>query len=82
MHLIVVLSISLAIFNLLPLPILDGGHIFLLGLEKLRKKALSVKAEQVINNIGFTLMITIALLVTYNDILRLYGDKLSKAAGG
>ncbi len=82
MHLIAVLSISLAIFNLLPLPILDGGHIFLLGLEKLRKKALSVKAEQVINNIGFTLMITIALLVTYNDILRLYGDKLSKAAGG
>ncbi|MDD5561099.1 MAG: RIP metalloprotease RseP [Candidatus Omnitrophica bacterium] len=81
MHLIAVLSISLAIFNLLPLPILDGGHIFLLGLEKLRKKALGVKAEHVVNNIGFTLMITIALLVTYNDILRLYGDKISKFMG-
>ena len=78
MHLIAVLSISLAIFNLLPLPILDGGHIFLLGLEKLRKKALGIKAEQVINNTGFTMMIILAVLVTYNDILRLYGDKISK----
>ena len=78
MHLIAVLSVSLAIFNLLPLPILDGGHIFLLGLEKLRKRALGIKAEDIINNIGFSLMITIALLVTYNDILRLYGDKISK----
>ncbi|MCX5694060.1 MAG: RIP metalloprotease RseP [Candidatus Omnitrophica bacterium] len=78
MHLIAVLSVSLAIFNLLPLPILDGGHLFLLGLEKLRKKALGVKAEEIINNVGFSLMITLALFVTYNDILRLYGDKISK----
>lgn len=72
MHLIAVLSVSLAIFNLLPLPILDGGHLFLLGLEKLRKKALGTKAEEVINNIGFTLIISLALFVTYNDIVRLY----------
>ncbi len=78
MHLIAVLSVSLAIFNLLPLPILDGGHLFLLGLEKLRKKALGVKAEEIINNIGLTLIISLALFVTYNDILRLYGDKFSK----
>ncbi|MDD5120221.1 MAG: RIP metalloprotease RseP [Candidatus Omnitrophica bacterium] len=78
LHLIAVLSVSLAIFNLLPLPILDGGHLFLLGLEKLRKKALGIKTEAVVNNIGFTLMISLAVFVTYNDILRLYGDKLSK----
>ena len=78
MHLIAVLSISLAIFNLLPLPILDGGHLFLLGLEKLRKKALGIKAEEVINNVGFTMIISLALFVTYNDIVRLYGDKISK----
>jgi len=78
LHLVAVLSVSLAIFNLLPLPILDGGHIFLLGLEKLRKKALGVKAEEIINNVGFSLMIALALLVTYNDIIRLYGDKISK----
>jgi len=81
LHLVAVLSVSLAVFNLLPLPILDGGHIFLLGLEKLRKKALSIKAEQVINNIGVSLMIMLALFVTYNDILRLYGEKISKFVG-
>jgi len=78
MHLIAVLSISLAIFNLLPLPILDGGHLFLLGLEKLRRKSLGIKAEEIVNNVGFTLIISLALFVTYNDILRLYGDKLGK----
>ncbi|MFA6357580.1 MAG: RIP metalloprotease RseP [Candidatus Omnitrophota bacterium] len=78
MHLIAVLSVSLAIFNLLPFPILDGGHLFLLGLEKLRKKALGVKTEEVIGNIGFTLLISLTIFVTYNDILRLYGDKISK----
>ncbi|MCX5698873.1 MAG: RIP metalloprotease RseP [Candidatus Omnitrophica bacterium] len=80
LHLIAVLSVSLAIFNLLPLPILDGGHLFLLGLEKLRKKTLGAKTEEIINNVGLTLMITLALLVTYNDILRLYADKVSKMA--
>ncbi len=78
MHLIAVLSVSLAIFNLLPLPILDGGHLFLLGLEKIRKKALGIKAEEIVNNIGFTLIIGLALFVTYNDIVRIYGDKVGK----
>ena len=81
MHLIAVLSVSLAVFNLLPLPILDGGHIFLLGLEKLRKKTLGIKTEQIVNNIGVSLMIMLALFVTYNDILRLYGEKISKLVG-
>jgi len=72
MHLIAILSVSLAIFNLLPLPILDGGHLFLLGLEKIRKKALGAKAEEIINNVGFTLIISLALFVTYNDIVRIY----------
>lgn len=80
-HLIAVLSVSLGVFNLLPLPILDGGHIFLLGLEKLRKKTLSIKTEQVVNNIGVSLMIMLVLFVTYNDILRLYGEKISKFVG-
>ncbi|MCX5669480.1 MAG: RIP metalloprotease RseP [Candidatus Omnitrophica bacterium] len=81
MHLVAVLSVSLAVFNLLPLPILDGGHIFLLGLEKFRKKTLGIKAEQIVNNIGVSLMIMLALFVTYNDILRLYGEKISKWVG-
>ncbi|HTZ11341.1 MAG TPA: RIP metalloprotease RseP [Candidatus Margulisiibacteriota bacterium] len=78
LHLIAVLSISLGIFNLLPLPVLDGGHIFLLMVEKIRGKALGLKADQFINQAGVTLIISLAIFVTYNDIVRLFGDKISK----
>ena len=78
LHLIAVLSISLGIFNLLPLPVMDGGHIVLLGIEKIRKKGLSLKVEGIITKIGISLIITLAVFVTYNDILRIFGDKLSK----
>jgi regulator of sigma E protease len=78
LHLMAVLSLSLAIFNLLPLPVLDGGHIFLLGLEKIRKKTLSLKSEEVVNKIGYTFIIFLAVLVTYNDIARNFGEKISK----
>lgn len=78
LHLMAVLSLSLAIFNLLPLPILDGGHIFLLALEKIRKKTLSIKSEQVINKVGLTFIIALAVLVTYNDIARNFGEHISK----
>jgi regulator of sigma E protease len=77
LHLIAVLSISLGIFNLLPLPVMDGGHIVLLGIEKIRRKGLSLKVESIITKIGISLIITLAVFVTYNDILRIFGDKLS-----
>ncbi|MBM3249367.1 MAG: RIP metalloprotease RseP [Candidatus Omnitrophica bacterium] len=78
LHLVAVLSLSLAIFNLLPLPILDGGHILFLGLEKLRGKALGVTAERLITRIGVSLIIFLAVFISYNDIMRLFGDKISK----
>jgi len=77
LHLVAVLSVSLAIFNLLPLPVLDGGHIFFLVIEKLRGKALSLKTELIVTRIGFTLLISLAILVTYNDILRVFQDRAS-----
>lgn len=78
LHLIAVLNVSLAIFNLLPLPILDGGHIVLLGLEKIRGRTLAVKTERIITQIGVTSMLSLAILVTFNDILRIFGDKIFK----
>jgi regulator of sigma E protease len=78
LHLVAVLSISLAIFNLLPLPILDGGHIILLILEKIRGRNISLKTERIIGQIGFTLIISLALFVTYNDISRIFGDKIAQ----
>ncbi|MBN2120661.1 MAG: RIP metalloprotease RseP [Candidatus Omnitrophica bacterium] len=69
------ISMSLAIFNFLPLPILDGGHLFFLLLEKLRKKPLSPKIEDVINQIGFVFLVILGIFVLYNDFLR-FGPKL------
>lgn len=78
LHLIAILNVSLAIFNLLPLPVLDGGHILFLAIEKIRGKTLSIKVERLITQIGVTLIVSLSVFVTYNDILRLFGDKISK----
>ena len=78
LHLVAVLSVSLCIFNLLPLPVLDGGHIVLLAIEKIRGRQLGIRAERVITQVGFTLIVSLAIFATYNDMLRLFGDKLSK----
>ncbi len=69
-HLIGLLSASLAIFNLLPLPVLDGGHIMFLIVEKLRGKPLSVKTQEVIGNVGVSLLILLTVFIFYNDIIK------------
>lgn len=76
LHVIGILSMSLAVFNLLPLPVLDGGCLGFLGLEKLRKKPLSLKTEGVIVNIGATFLIILAVFIFGNDLVRYgYWDK-------
>lgn len=72
-----IISVSLALFNLLPLPVLDGGHILFLAIEKLRGKTLGVKAERIITQIGLTIIISLFLFVTYNDIMRVFGYKIT-----
>lgn len=81
LHLVAILSVSLAIFNLLPLPVLDGGHLLLLGVEKIRGKTLSATQERIVAQIGLTIIITLAIFVTYNDLLRFFGDRISKWLG-
>jgi len=70
LHLIGILSASLAIFNLLPVPILDGGHLFFLMIEKLRKKPLSYKLQESITQVAFVALISLMLFVFYNDFMR------------
>ena len=65
-----VISASLAIFNVLPLPVLDGGHLFFLGIEKIRGKTLSMKMEETITRIGISFIICLALFVFYLDFVR------------
>lgn len=69
-HLMGLLSASLAIFNLLPLPVLDGGHILFLLIEKLRGKPLSLKTQEIIGNAGVALLILLTVFIFYNDIIK------------
>jgi regulator of sigma E protease len=63
-------SMALAIFNLLPFPVLDGGHIIFLGLEKLRGRPLSPKVQENITNIALVLLVSLILFVTWQDLLK------------
>jgi regulator of sigma E protease len=66
-----VLSISLGIMNLLPLPALDGGHLIMLFIESIRKKTLSPKIYQVVTLIGLSLFLVLTVAVTYKDVAKL-----------
>lgn len=63
-------SMALAIFNLLPFPVLDGGHIIFLALEKLRKKPLSIKVQEIITQVALVIIIAFALFVSWQDLLK------------
>lgn len=66
-------SISLAVLNMLPIPILDGGHFLYLCIELVRGKALSTTAMRYGNFVGFAVLGGIMLLALHNDILRVMG---------
>jgi len=66
------LSLQLGIINLLPIPVLDGGHLFFFLIEKIRGKPLSEKIVSISQQIGMTLLIALMVFVTWNDILRLF----------
>ena len=66
------ISLSLGVTNLLPIPALDGGKILILIIEAIRRKPLKQETEINIQLLGFAILIGIFLLVTYNDILRIF----------
>jgi len=67
-----ILSINLGIINLIPYPVLDGGHIFGLLIEKIRKKRPSQKVLHIIQNIGIISLLLFAIYITYQDIGRIF----------
>lgn len=73
MNLAAFISINLGVVNLLPLPALDGGRILFLIIEKIRRKPLEQKHEGLIHFIGFALLMVVALLVTFSDVIKLIG---------
>lgn len=67
-----IISVSLAVINILPLPALDGGRLFMLGIEAIRRKPLSDKVVSRINATGFFILIALMLLVSYHDLLKFF----------
>ncbi|WP_334072952.1 MULTISPECIES: RIP metalloprotease RseP [Paenibacillus] len=68
-----ILSLYLGIFNLLPIPALDGSRLVFLGVEALRGKPVDPNREGLVHFIGFAMLFLLMIAVTYNDILRLIG---------
>ena len=66
------ISVNLAIINLLPFPALDGGRLFFLLIEKIKGSRINPKIINVINMIGFGVLILLMLIVTYYDVLKLF----------
>ena len=64
------LSLNLSIINLLPIPILDGGHLLFLFVELIIRRPLEIKKIEMAQKIGFAILILLLLTVTYNDIIR------------
>jgi regulator of sigma E protease len=69
----VIITVHLGLINLVPFPILDGGHLAFLGLEKIRRKPLPEKVMASVMYTGMALLIALMLYVTWNDISRLAG---------
>ncbi len=71
-YLLAVISVSLGVTNLLPIPALDGGKIVILLIELIRRKPMKAETEAKIQLIGLSILITLSILVTYNDIVRIF----------
>ena len=66
------LSVNLGLLNLLPIPVLDGGHLAFLTIEGLRRKPLKMRAQIIAQQVGIGLLGTLMIFVFYNDIIRLF----------
>ena len=66
------ISINLAIINLIPIPALDGGRLFVLGIEAIMRRAAPRLAIQALNALGVALIVLLMVVVTYNDVARLF----------
>ncbi len=71
LYFLAVISVNLGVLNLVPFPVLDGGRIVILLLEKIRGKEFDIKKMELIQKIGFSILIALMFFVFYNDILRI-----------
>jgi regulator of sigma E protease len=68
---IAVISVNLAVINLLPIPVLDGGHLLFFLIEAVKRRPVNLKVREIAQQVGMVLLIMLMILVFYNDITRL-----------
>lgn len=66
-----ILSVGLGILNILPIPVLDGGHLLLLGIEAIRGRPLSIRQTEILQQVGLSLILLLMVVVIRNDLARL-----------
>ena len=64
------ISINLGLLNLLPIPVLDGGHIIFLTMEMVMRRPVNARLREITTRIGLAFLLALMLLATYNDIVR------------
>ena len=69
-YFLAIIGLNLAVFNFLPVPFLDGGHVTLTLLEKLRGKPLKPRTYEIVSYVGLALVLALAVVLTYNDLRR------------
>lgn len=72
LQLLALISLNLAVFNVLPIPALDGGRLLFILIEKIKGAAINPKTENLINGLGFAFLLLLILTVTVKDILTLF----------
>ena len=71
MNLVAVLSVSIGLLNLFPVPLLDGGHLLFYGIEAVRGRPLSERAQEMGFRVGLALVLMLMIFATFNDIIKL-----------
>jgi len=72
------LSVNLAVLNLLPIPVLDGGHLTFLTLEAIMRRPLSIRQRELSQQIGLAIMLCVMVLVTFNDLNQMVFHHITK----
>ncbi len=71
LQLMALISVNLGLLNLLPVPVLDGGHLLMFGVEAVIRRPLSMRVRQIVTQIGLFLLISLMVIALFNDVVRL-----------
>jgi regulator of sigma E protease len=73
LYFVAYVSVALGLFNLFPIPVLDGGHLFFFAFEAVRGRPLSLRKREILQQVGMVLLLSLMLFATKNDIFRIFG---------